>query len=691
MESFFNPSSIAVFGSFKENKIGYQIAESIVKGGFKKELSLISRSRTDLFGLPSYESINDVPGIADLAIIAVPKQYVYAVVEDCVAKRVAAAVIITSGFSETGDTESEEKIKGIIKNSPIRVIGPNCAGIMNPYTNLFATIEVSAIPGTIGFITQSGAIGDAVSFWAREKEIGFSKFVSYGNRIDVDETVLLKFLVRDKNTKVIAIYIESLKNGRKFVAVAKEVVKIKPVVVIKSGRSRAGKRATSSHTGSMAGEDSVYNAAFAKAGIIRVAGIEDMFDVSLSLSKLNTIKGKKVAVVTNSGGPGILTADKCEDLGLEVPEPGKNLYTKLKQFLLPFASLKNPFDLTVEGTGEQYRKIINEIKDDYNAVIAINVPTPYLDSMSLAHGIVQAKKESSIPIAASFTGGDFVKDSVAYLKSNCIPVFETGERCADAIHASYSYLINRTRLQEKKYDDLNTKSKKTLLSKYQPVRTKAGVSLLKENDAMSLIEENGIPIPKSGFVTHDHEAGEIAEKIGFPVVMKAVSRDMIHKSDEGGVITNIKNSSEAEATFALLKGISADKGFIGVSLYQMLKADVELIAGAGNDPQFGPYILVGMGGIYTEILKDTVIKLAPINEDEASAMIKSLQGYHIISGIRDKEKREIKPIINLLLNLSVIVCSCNEIQEIEANPVFVLKDRVIAVDARVILKNSSSL
>ena len=684
MDSFFNPSHIAVFGSFKENKIGYQLTESLVKGEYPGLISLISKSKTSIFRLPSYESLEDVKNPVDLAIIAVPKKYVYDILQNCINYSVKSAVIITSGFSEVGDVEAEKRIAESIKNSSIRVIGPNCAGIMNPYGPMYATIEVHTKPGDIGIITQSGAIGGAVSFWAYERNIGFSKFASIGNRIDIDEIELMHYYAEDDKTRVIAIYVESINEGRRFVDEAREISKIKPIIIIKSGKSKAGKRAASSHTGSMAGEDAIYNAAFEKAGIVRVSGIEEMFDAASGLVNLGTIHGNRVAIVTNSGGPGILTADKCEELDLDVIEPDERLTAKIKSFILPYASAKNPFDLTVEGTGDQYRDVIKGVKDGYNSVIAINIPTPYLDSMDLARGVVAGKKETGLPVSASFTGGKYVKDAVNYLKNNGIPVFDTGERCALAHAFALKYTDYKNRLVSREYQKLSDIKKKILPKTYTVLSN--GVKLFDEHQAMEFIKSMGIKVPEGGFAETSEDAVKLAKKIGFPVVLKMVAKDVIHKSDIGGVYLNLQTESDVIKAFHNAEKKGATRGFLGVSVYKMIQPIVELIAGAGNDPQFGPYILFGMGGIFTEILHDVVIMIAPVVSEEVAEKIKLLKGYKVLTGARGREAVDLDSLIDIIVKLSNIVCSYPEIKEIDLNPIFALKNIAIAVDSRIIIK-----
>jgi acyl-CoA synthetase (NDP forming) len=357
--------------------------------------------------------------------------------EDLGSTGVKSVVIISAGFSEVGNIKEEEEIKNIAKKHQMRIIGPNCAGIMDAGCNLFASIEVRALPGETAFITQSGALGGVVLMMAEELGFGFSKFISYGNRCDVDEVDLIKYLEVDPQTKVIALYIEGLEEGRRFLAQAKKTVLKKPIVAIKAGKSKAGMRATSSHTGSLAGEDKIYDAAFKQAGILRVEGVEEMFDLCRGLIHYPKIKGNKIGVITNSGGPAVLTTDKLEELGLEVPEPSESLKNILKEILPPHVSLGNPFDLLAYGSAETFASTCESIAPEYDAIIGIFVPTASMDSTVIARALGKVKEKIKRPIFASFMAGRLVKEAIGELKKYGIPNYETGERCARVIQKIY--------------------------------------------------------------------------------------------------------------------------------------------------------------------------------------------------------------------------------------------------------------
>ena len=437
MENFFNPHSVAIFASMKEEKTGYEIVKNMVDGGFKGEIYPINRNGSEIFGQKIHPEFNDLD--INLAVIAIPGQFIPSLLEDLGRIGVKSVVIISAGFSEVGNIKEEEEIKNIAKKHQIRIIGPNCAGVMNTGCNLFASIEVRALPGETAFITQSGALGGAVLMMAEELGFGFSKFVSYGNRCDVDEVDLIKYLEDDPQTKIIALYIEGLEEGRRFLAQAKKTVLKKPIVAIKAGKSKAGMRATSSHTGSLAGEDKIYDAAFRQAGILRVEGVEEMFDLCRGLIYYPKIKGNKIGVVTNSGGPAVLATDKLEELGLMVSEPSENLKNKLKKILPPHVSLGNPFDLLAYGGAENFAKVSKIISSEYDAIIVIFVPTASMNSTEIATALGKIKEEIKIPIFANFMAGRLVKEAIRELKKYGIPNYETGERCAKVIQKITSY------------------------------------------------------------------------------------------------------------------------------------------------------------------------------------------------------------------------------------------------------------
>lgn len=430
LDSFFMPNAVAFAGSIKPGKIGYEIIKNMKEGKFPGQIFPVNPAGGELFGYKVYSSIPEIPGDVQLVVISLPKQAIIDTLSQCGRKGIKAAVVISSGYSEVGNHEEEKELVLEARRSGIRIIGPNCAGLMNPWTEHFPSIEVRALPGYTAFITQSGALGGATLAMAEERGFGFSKFVSYGNRCDVGDIELLSYLAEDVQTRVIALYIEGVDNGRDFLRASQAASRKKPVVAIKSGRSAAGTRAASSHTGTLAGVDQIYDAAFRKAGIIRVEGIEEMFDLCQAFSHCALPRDKRVAIITNSGGPGILAADRAERLGLEVEEPSPSLQALLRPHLSPHASLNNPIDLTVESGYEEYHTALDFTLSEYDAAIVINVATPYLDSTGIARGIIDAAKKHHKPVITSFMAGRIVREAAGLLEEAQIVNLATGERCS---------------------------------------------------------------------------------------------------------------------------------------------------------------------------------------------------------------------------------------------------------------------
>lgn len=429
-DAFFKPKAVAFAGSIKPGKIGYEIIKSMKEGGYQGNIYPVNPAGGEVLGYRVFASISELTEDVELVVISLPLRAILDTIKQCGMKGIGAAVVISSGFSEVGNYQAENDLVTTARKWEVRIIGPNCAGLMNPWTNHFPSIEVRALPGHTAFITQSGALGGATLALAEERKFGFSKFVSYGNRCDVGDIELLSYLADDPQTGVIALYIEGVDKGREFLRAALAASMKKPVVAIKSGRTQSGTRAASSHTGTLAGIDQIYEAAFRKTGIIRVEGIEEMFDLCQTFSQCLLPNGNRVAIVSNAGGPGILAADKAEKLGLDVAEPSPSFQKNLKPHLSPHASLKNPIDLTVESGYEEFRIALESALSEYDAAIVIYVATPYLDSNAIARGVIDAAKAHQKPIITNFMAGRIVKDAVRLLKEAGLVNLATGERCA---------------------------------------------------------------------------------------------------------------------------------------------------------------------------------------------------------------------------------------------------------------------
>ncbi|MCR4428504.1 MAG: acetate--CoA ligase family protein [Caldiserica bacterium] len=677
LQSFFYPHSVAVAGSASEGKLGFFLIKQLLEGGFSKVYAINPKGK-GAFSVPGFREAREIGEEVDLVVIASPAPTVKEVLEDCGKSGIKSAVIISAGFSEIGNWKEEQKLLQIARKFSMRLIGPNCAGIVNTHHRLFATLETRPPSGCTAFISQSGALGGAVLSWAEEQGLGFSKFVSYGNGIDIDDVELLDYLADDPETKVVALYLETARKGRELLRAIRNVSRKKPLVLIKSGKSQAGKRATLSHTGSLAGSDEVFDCALKDTGAIRVEGIEEMFDLCRGFSLLPPVTGKKVLIVTNSGGPGVLTTDKAEEMGLEVAEPSAPLKEKFRRFLTPRCSLKNPVDFTVEGTEEDFQRTLalglkgDDGDGEYNSAIAINVGTPFLDSVSLARGIASGAKETGKPVLASFLAGKIVEEGIRFLKENGIPNFQTGERAAKVISLMHQYHINKEKIKD-------------LPPSPEPLRRKRGFKFPQtEPEVFQFLKDLRLPVPDFRFAETEPQAMKFAGEVGFPLVMKLVSHSVVHKSEVGGVVLNIQDLKGVQESFQKLKEKVPPGDFLGVTMFPMISALFEALVGVYRDPQFGPVIAFGMGGIYTEILKDVSLRLAPLDEEGAGFLIEETKFSKILKGARGKKGCDLESLVDLLVKVSRMPFLFQEIGEMDLNPVFLLEKGVLIGDARII-------
>jgi acetyltransferase len=674
LDALFNPERIAVFGSVKQGKIAHQILTQLVSGSFRGALCAVNpkgESPAEFPQVIGYTGVNEIKGQVDLAVICTPAPFVLQVLADCGHKEIPAAVIITSGFSEAGNRQGEEKLLECAQKQGIRLVGPNCAGIMNTSSHFFASIEIHALPGRTAFVTQSGAIGGAVLAMAKIRGIGFSKFASYGNRVDIGENELVSYLAQDPDTDVIGLYVESLENGRAFIEAAGEAVCSKPLIIIKSGRSSSGLRAASSHTGSLAGSDRVFNSMISRIGALRVEGIEEMLDLCYGFTRLPPLKGKRIAVVTNSGGPGILTADRVEELAMDVKETDQAVKDKLRSFLPEHCAFSNPIDLTVEGSGKNYQRTLEiMLKHNYDGAIAINVATPFLDSGSLAEGIAAAASSQKKPLAAAFMAGEIVKEGICTLDENRMAHFPTGERAAYVFSKLYKYHIRRQ----------IRVSKGQIQTKTLPLKPP-----VLEPGAVSFLESEGFHFPEHAFVRSSEEISSFADEIGFPMVIKVVSPQILHKSDVGGVFLNIKNEQELDSAFKEIQGKFSSCDFQGAMLYRQIEAPLEIIAGVKQDPDFGPVILVGAGGVYTELLEDISLRIAPLDKAQALEMLSELKIQKILAGFRGSAVLDSDALAEMIASLSRLALTYPALRELDFNPVFVFEKGCLIGDTRILI------
>ncbi|MDD5264812.1 MAG: acetate--CoA ligase family protein [Candidatus Bipolaricaulis sp.] len=678
--ALFEPKSVAVVGSTSPGKLGYVLIGQLLAGGFRR-VSAVGPKGQGALGVPGFRSIGEIPDAPDLVVVASPADSVPSVIEDAGRAGAKVAVVLTAGFSEVGKKAEEQAILEAARRSGIRLVGPNCAGIVNTKARLFPTLETRPPSGDVAFVSQSGALGGAVLSWAEEQGVGFSKFVSYGNGVDLTDVDFLDFLAGDAETKVVALYVETVSNGRAFLDAAAHLAAAKPLVVIKSGRSRSGVRAALSHTGSLAGSDAVYDAALEQCGAIRVAGIEEMFDLCRGFTTLPPVRGRRLVIVTNSGGPGVLAADAADAAGLEMAAPSEALRARLRAspHLSTLGSLANPIDLTVQGTEDGYREALVAALDEADAALAIDVNTPYIDAAPIARGVVAAARATGKPVAACFMAGKTVAEGLPILKEGGVPNFATGERAAAVIAAVARYERARCAVR----------------SAWPTTKTQPeGRRLPWEGDALEpevldWLEGEGIPTPKRRLVTSADDAADAVGALGGSVVLKVVAVGISHKTDVGGVILNVETKTAARDAFKRLRSVGGE-GFRGVLAAPMVRDGVELLVGLSRDPQFGPVVAVGLGGVYAEVFRDVSLRVAPIDAAEARVMLGDLRGAAILRGARGAAQRDLDAAADLVAGVSRLPFRYADLAELDLNPVFLLEDGLVVGDARAVRRDAAA-
>jgi len=675
IKSLFYPQGVAVVGSTSEGKIGYELIRKMLDGGYRNIFAVNPKAQ-GAFDVPGYDAVTRIEQPVDMAVIVSPPATVPAVLEDCGRAGVRAAIIITAGFSEVGNGAGEAEIRQVAERHSIRFIGPNCAGLINTAHHLYPTLETHPPAGGVAVVAQSGAVGGVLTAWAKEFGLGVSKFVSYGNGADLNEIDFLRYLAGDAETQVVALYIESASGGREFMRALRGCTARKPVIVIKAGRTQSGRRATLSHTGSLAGADAVYDAALRQCGAIRVRTIEEMFDLCKAFVHVPRLRGRRVAIVTNSGGPGVLAADRAEEAGLDVAEPGPATKEKLAEFLPAHCAFKNPIDLTVEGTEEGYRKTLLALAEEYDALLALNIATPYLDSVALARGVCDAAERTDTPIVAAFLPQQIVAAPVDYLQERGLPNFATGERAVAA-------LAGMAACEQKPGFSASAAAKTWFLGEQERL---PGEGQMLEPEAMAWLRENDLPTPEFRFAATQAEAVQGCREIGYPVVMKVVSPEILHKSDVGGVIVGIEDDQAARDAFVRIQQVAQGKDFRGVVIYPLIRDAQEVLLGLSRDPQFGPVVAFGLGGIYTEVWRDVALRVAPVDRAEAQAMMREIKSFPLLEGIRGQASRDLDALADVLAKFSQLPFRYPEIGEVDLNPVFLLTEGLVVGDVRVIRK-----
>ncbi|MDI1471570.1 MAG: acetate--CoA ligase family protein [Thermodesulfovibrio sp.] len=694
IDAIFNPNSIAVIGaSAEEKKVGHAVLKNLLQG-FVGKIYPINPSKNEILSLPCYPSVSVVPDKIDLAIIVIPAKAVADALMDCSKAGVKGVVVITAGFKEVGGegVDREREIISIVRNSGMRMVGPNCLGVMNTKIKMNASFAAEMPPeGRVAFFSQSGALGVAIIDWALENNFGFSKFVSFGNKADLNETDFLEYFAKDSDTDVILGYIEDIVDGKKFLNIAKEVTKIKPVILIKSGATEAGARAASSHTGALAGSDRAFTEAFRKTGIIRVNGIQELFDTAEMFISKKQPKGKRLLIITNAGGPGIIAADTADKLGIKLDPMSRASIDTIAEKLPSSASLYNPVDVIGDATSDRYKVVLEQaIKDEVvQGICVILTPQAMTDVDNVADVVIATSNKTDKPIFTTFIGGQRIKNSIKKLKENRIPNFTDPSVAINA----YSKLINFVELKNKKISEEhplpipqeNILKVEKIIKKMQ----ESGISEIGGEEALEILSLYGFTFPERALAKTPMEAVAIAERIGYPVVMKISSPHILHKTDVGGVKLNLNNEKAVYNAFIEIttnvKRFMPDAFIEGVMVYEMVTGGKEVILGVSYDRTFGHMIMFGLGGIYVEVLKDVSFRIVPITEEEAFDMINEIKGSRILDGVRGEKPYDKKDIANCLRRLSRLVEDFPIIKEVDINPYLVMNNGGIGLDARIII------
>jgi acetyl coenzyme A synthetase (ADP forming)-like protein len=695
IKDFFTPQSVAVVGAAREpGKLGYGVLSNILNYKYTGKVYPINPKADEIMGLPCYPSVLAVPGPVDLAVIVVPNKFVPQVMEECGKKGVGGAIIISAGFREAGmdGIKLERQVLDIAAQYGVRVVGPNCLGVISTHTPLNASFAAGMPPpGGIAFMSQSGALCTAILDWALAKQIGFSYFVSLGNKADVNEVDLLQAWEEDKDAHVIIVYMEGLRNGRQFMDVAQRVTRHTPVIAVKSGNTAAGSRAVSSHTGSLAGSERAYQAAFDQAGILRAASIEQLFDYAVAFAYQPMLKGRNIAIVTNAGGPGIMATDALESNGMKLATLQPETVELLRQGLPAAANVYNPVDVIGDALADRYEHALKAVLADKNVegVLVILTPQVYTEIEKTAGIIGRLAATQDKPVLGCFMGEERVGPGIQILHQHNIPNYSFPERSVGALKAMADFWEQSQRpiptFEEFPVDRNRVKRV------FRRVR-REGRLTLGDAEAREIMEAYGLRIPRSVLAKTVEEAVQAANSIGYPVVMKVASPDILHKSDIGGVRLGVRDADQVRDLFDLLiyraQRYMPEATIWGVLVQEMVAKGKEVIIGVNRDPQFGPLLMFGLGGIYVEVLKDVTFRIAPISRQEATEMMDEIRAYQLLRGVRGEKPSDLDAIVDAILRISQLVTDFPEIVEMDINPLMVLEagSGAIAVDSRFVLK-----
>ena len=693
LHAFFSPETVAVIGaSASPGKVGHTIISNMLKAGFKGKLYPVNPKATEIEGLAVINDIAELPRGLDLGVVSVPREYVLPSLEALAEIGTKSAIVITAGFKEIGKEgyDLEQQIIELCERSGMALLGPNCLGMMNTTAGVNASFAAGhPNPGSIAFFSQSGALCVAILDWALGENIGFSKFISLGNKAVLDEADMLDFLNHDDETTVILGYIENVEHGEEFLKQARKASLNKPVIMIKSGTTAAGAKAASSHTGAIAGSDQTYSAAFHQSGVIRVADVATLFNLAQAFSNQPLPKGPNLAVVTNSGGPGILTADTADRSSLSMATLSQKTIQKLQEFLPSYAAFYNPVDIVGDADANRYRKTLGVVSEDpmVHSILVLLTPTASVEIEKTAEAVIRTAAKCGKPVFACFMGKTRVAGAKKMLMEAGIPCYSFPEPAVRSIESMYKYNIWKNR-PEPQYAEVKRDKEAAL----QLVRDheKRHQSEIVEFQAQEVLRAYGLPTPKTVLARSSDEAVAAAEEIGYPVVLKIASPDISHKSDVGGVKVNLRNATEVMETFkditARAQRMRQEAYIAGCLVQEMAPPGVkEVIIGFKRDEEFGPMLMFGLGGIYVEIMKDISFRLAPLSRQDAFEIVREIKSYMLLKGIKGEQPVDFTALEDIIMVMSQMALDLPQVWEAEFNPVLINHEKAIVADVRMTL------
>jgi acetyltransferase len=689
---FFSAAGVAVIGaSSNPRKLSHGILRNLINSTYKGGIYPVNPGSDEILGAKCYPDISSVPDPVELAVIVVPVAATPETLEECGKRGIKAAVIISGGFKEVGQSGAalEAECLRIADKYAMRLIGPNCVGTMDLHTGLNTTF-IHGMPdeGGIGFVSQSGAVCGGVVDFLYGKKVGFSHFISLGNEADVTETDMIEYLGQEPRTRVIAAYVEQIRDGRRFLEVARKVSRVKPIVLLKGGRSDAGARAVSSHTGSLAGSHTAYQAAFKQAGVIEVETFAELFDVAVAFDFQPLPQGTNAVLLTNAGGPAALTSDSLSFNGFRLEDLEEETKKELRTFLNPSAQVGNPVDMLGAAEPQDYARVITALKDDktVDIIIPILVPQALVDPRQVAQAVVDASQGAGKPVLTCILGDMSVAEPRLILHANRMPMYTLPEAMGGVLKAMKTYAdwLSKPMIKRSPLSGINKEAAERILSMPQTGK------ILGEAETRPLLEAYGIPLVKGGEAHSPLEAAEVAKRIGFPVAMKIISPQLLHKSEAGGIVLNLRSADEVTAAyeqlFSSIRVKMPHAELRGVLIEQMAPRGQEVIVGLRRDPGFGPVVMFGLGGIYVELFKDVSFRVAPVSPEDALEMIRETRAGKLLTGFRGAPPADLDSVVDCIQRLGQLGLDFPEIEEAEVNPLLVFPQGqgALALDGRVI-------